>query len=796
MPRYGNQLRGSRFGFFGLAILYLALWMGCGGGSSSPNPPPTVQSPQAIAGGPYSADAGQTITFDGSKSSDPGGLALTYAWDFGDSATSTVVKPTHVYAAAGTFTVGLTVTNSKSISSPKATVTATITALPIANAGGPYAADIGQTITFDASKSSAASGLTLTYAWTFGDGAAGTGVKPTHTYTAPGSYNISLTVTDSKSGTSSLAAQVSVAIFALPVAGAGGPYVGAPGQSITFDGSKSTSLAGPLTYTWNFGDGTTSSGSSAMQNHVYAAVGSFTATLTATDPYGGSGTATTGVTVESLPIARAGGPYASDVGLPVTFDGSKSTATSGTISSYAWDFGDGSIGVGVAPSHIYGAVGTYAVNLTVTDSLGITSTPVATTSSIVSLPQADTGGPYATTADLDLALDGSNSKSFVGDGVLTYDWHFGDNTPDVVSEFVKHNYGKTGSFTVNLTVTDSHGGSSTMATTATIDSPAVTSTCNFSLSGSNSASGTTQECTLTYYDAQGFQNRKFRLHIPANYVTLNGNGVVYFLHGSGGTDSDGLTTGWVEKSDSVGFLAVFPQATASSLNGSTQWADFFSPNFTTPPDDSTFLQQLIDHIENNLFAGGKKVYIAGFSSGGYMAHRAAIDLSDRVAAIAVYEGALMESPPATTNVVPQPKNGIPVSVVMLHGDTDKVVPYCGDNNTKEISSSLDDTFTYWAAADACAQIETQTLCTGGIPSSLAVQGKTATNCAGSADVIAYRLDFGTHRFYDSSVLLDAFPGTANAPYNPNFVANSDGTNPVGNNSVDIAWNFFLIHPKP
>jgi hypothetical protein len=85
-----------------------------------PNEPP-VSDPN----GPYSAQVGETITFDGSGSTDPDGSIASYAWAFGDGSTGTGVNPTHAYATAGTFTVSLTVTDNDGATNTAST-TATI----------------------------------------------------------------------------------------------------------------------------------------------------------------------------------------------------------------------------------------------------------------------------------------------------------------------------------------------------------------------------------------------------------------------------------------------------------------------------------------------------------------------------------------------------------------------------------------------------------------------------------------------------------------------------------------------
>jgi len=82
----------------------------------------------ANPGGPYSAKVNSSITFDGSKSSDPDGIVKDYVWDFGNGKTATGQKPSYTYTKAGTYTVKLVVKDELGIESATVTTTATITA--------------------------------------------------------------------------------------------------------------------------------------------------------------------------------------------------------------------------------------------------------------------------------------------------------------------------------------------------------------------------------------------------------------------------------------------------------------------------------------------------------------------------------------------------------------------------------------------------------------------------------------------------------------------------------------------
>ena len=267
---------------------------------------------------------------------------------------------------------------------------------PIANAGGPYSGTVNVAITFNGSASSDPDGSVVGYQWNFGDGGGAAGAMPVHAYAATGTYTVTLAVTDSDGLTHSVVTTAQVADgsgLQSPVARVGGPYRGTVATPLSFDGSASSDADGTIvSFDWTFGDGTAGSGARLM--HVYSSARVYTVVLTVTDDSGRTGNATTtaeivSVVVNQAPTANAGGPYAGRRNVPVAFDGSHSSDPDGSIVSYAWDFGDGTHGAGINPTHRYASVGDYSVTLRVTDNGGITS---AAATASVSLRKSDSGG--------------------------------------------------------------------------------------------------------------------------------------------------------------------------------------------------------------------------------------------------------------------------------------------------------------------------------------------------------------------------------------------------------------------
>lgn len=179
------------------------------GASNGGEPPPPPAPPIAEAGAPISATEGVVVNFDGSGSAGQNGATIvSYFWDFGDGNTATGINPTHTYADDGSYAVTLTVTDSNGMTDVDGTSADVWNAAPVVDAGGPYAAVVGQSVVLSGVASDADA---LEYSWNFGDGSApAAGASATHTYTIQGTYTAVLTVTDDDGASTSASTSIVV----------------------------------------------------------------------------------------------------------------------------------------------------------------------------------------------------------------------------------------------------------------------------------------------------------------------------------------------------------------------------------------------------------------------------------------------------------------------------------------------------------------------------------------------------------------------------------------------------------
>lgn len=281
--------------------------------------------------------------------------AVSWFWQFGDGATSTLQNPVHSYTASPSGGVTLTITDTngcqgiitKQLNYFNANFSATLTAGCI-----PF------TTTFNPVINNATN-----YFWNFGDGNTSTSVNPTHTYTTGGIYDVSLIVS-SANCTDTIVYPMYITASA-PVAEFYSPTVAACAPTLVNFIDQSIDAA---SWYWDFGDGTTSTGQNP--SHIYNVAGYYTITQVVTSAYGCVDTL---VKVDYIAIP---GPVSSfNVG-PLSGCGSLTaifTDSSYNASSWSWSFGDGNTSTQQNPTHTYTSVGSYSVILVTQDSIGCTS---------------------------------------------------------------------------------------------------------------------------------------------------------------------------------------------------------------------------------------------------------------------------------------------------------------------------------------------------------------------------------------------------------------------------------------
>ena len=296
-----------------------------------------------------------------------------------------------------------------------------------------------------------------TYRWDFADGQTSTLQSPAHTYAAAGSYRATLTVTDGGGAQDVSSVSITVAAATLPLvaSAAGSPTSGPAPLPVNFVGSAEGGEL-PYSYSWNFGDGQTSTLQSPA--HTYADAGSYGATLTVTDNSGAHSSSSVSVAVSAaiLPLvaSAAGSPVSGPAPLPVNFAGSAQGGVSPY--SYRWNFGDGQTSALQSPAHTYADAGSYGATLTVTDNSGAhssSSVSVAVSAAILPLVASAAGSPASGTAPLAVSFAGSAQG---GVSPYSYRWSFGDGQTSTLRS-PAHNYANPGTYIAVLTVTDNSG---------------------------------------------------------------------------------------------------------------------------------------------------------------------------------------------------------------------------------------------------------------------------------------------------------------------------------------------------
>src|SRR2546426_6733305 len=346
-----------------------------GGAKDAPTQTVSVSAPPAPLGATVNAprraaDVGESVSFTCPAT---GGTApYPYAWTFGDGNPGSGPAVSHVYQSAGAMTVTCTATDSASATAAGSTSVDVSPSPSVGAYANPSAAVPGTSLTFSAQATGGPGGFT-DYAWSFGDGATGSGTQVAHPFAQPGSYQASVTVTDTNGGTAS--GSVSVTISNIQVTASGTPASGNTDTSFAFSATATGGGGGPLAHAWDLRDG--QSGVGPAVSPRYPSSRNYAPFVRATDSLGASragalspiaGSSVSGPPPQPLSVTMSMSTSLPRVNESVSLSGRGQGGAGGFPCT--WDFGDGGRATGCAASHAWATRGRYALLLLLYESSG------------------------------------------------------------------------------------------------------------------------------------------------------------------------------------------------------------------------------------------------------------------------------------------------------------------------------------------------------------------------------------------------------------------------------------------
>ncbi len=430
-------------------------------------------------------------------SSDSDGFITTWNWDFGDSSFDTIQNPSHSYALAGTYQVTLTATDNDGKSS---SITKKVVVDPLVNQPPIITSITGSQTSFKPSlivkfieTSSDTDGYVSKWDWNFGDGQTfsttdSTLKNPSHTFFNPGTYRVSLTVTDDglpdgtnkKTATSFIqftvepppANQPPIALFTLDTNNVFAPVL------INFTDASTDADGRIVSWLWEFETGRSEFYNAQTYqktvSYTFNKSGTYPVKLTVRDDGNLSSTYILDIVIKNnppIPILSAfPNPVLSQT--LVNFFGNNSYDSDGNITKYAWDFGDGTvISQGTTTeSHSYAKPGAYIASLTVTDNVGDSST----VNTVITVTNRN---PVARITYTSLNVKAPGNLTFNGDtssdpdGIISsYSWTV-SNGLSATTPNATFNFTTEGTYTVTLLVADNSGGTDSTSVIVNVTPP-------------------------------------------------------------------------------------------------------------------------------------------------------------------------------------------------------------------------------------------------------------------------------------------------------------------------------------
>jgi polyhydroxybutyrate depolymerase len=274
----------------------------------------------------------------------------------------------------------------------------------------------------------------------------------------------------------------------------------------------------------------------------------------------------------------------------------------------------------------------------------------------------------------------------------------------------------------------------------------------------------------------GRLKRTYIVHVPKTYDRQRSRPMVLVLHGGGGDGRKvAQLTRFSRMADEAGFIVVYPNAVNGHWNDGRDVRRFRSQREDV--DDVGFLAALIDRLVQDLNADSARVYVSGMSNGAMMCHRLACERAEKIAAIASVAGTLPD------NLLGSCRPARPVSVLLINGTADPVVPYSGGGvglaaKRGRVASALE-TAEFWAQADSCQpKPETLPVIDTDTTDGTRVRSVHWTGGRDGSEVILHTVEGGGHTWPGGAARARLFGRTARDI-----------------NATEVIWQFFERHTR-
>lgn len=394
---------------------------------------------QPIAGF-YSADTMSCLQKNISFIDTSKGAGITYQWSFGDGISSSKQNPVHIYNNIGVYTVKLLVTDKYgckdsatkndyvNISIPKAKFT--------------VSDSIGNCPPLIVTFTNASTDF-ISCKWEFGDGNQSTLTNPVHYYNTAGTFYARLTVTGPGGCTD-------VAVQKIVVKGPSGtlsytPLSGCNPLTVNFSAKTQNTTS----FVWDFSDGNTLFGNNNSTIHEYTSAGDFIPKIILTDAAGCTVPIVGDDTVRVYQVTAAFEASVHRLCKEGYVQFTNKTISNDLISSYTWDFGDGTTATSANPLHFYKQAGIYSVQLTAFTQNGCSNTIILKdTITILPSPSVSIQGGNEVCAGTSIGFNATVNPG--SEPVIIWEWDLGNGKKFNTQTVPYQNYTVAGSYPVTL----------------------------------------------------------------------------------------------------------------------------------------------------------------------------------------------------------------------------------------------------------------------------------------------------------------------------------------------------------